>query len=172
MMERFARVSVALALVGVLGACSNNGGSASSSSSAAASTEASASAAASTEASASAAPAGAMQASASDGAKIYNANCSSCHGATGQGVSGTFPPLVGNPTVTGYDIHVIHIVKYGLSGKTTVAGVTYNGMMPAWSQSLSNADIAAVLTYIRSSWGNKARPINEARVAAVNKSME
>jgi mono/diheme cytochrome c family protein len=169
-MERFARVSVALALIGVLVACTNNGGSASASSSAAASAEASASAA----------PAGSMQASAAaqnvasaaDGEKIYNQNCSSCHQPNGQGVKGTFPPLAGNPTVTGYDVHLIHIVKYGLNGKTTVDGVTYNGTMPAWVQSLSNADIAAVLTYIRSSWGNKARPINAARVAAVNKSME
>lgn len=167
---RFARVSVTLALVGVLLACTNNGGSTSSSSSAAASTEAAASAApaASTQASAAAQ----NVASVSNGEKVYNQNCASCHGANGQGVQGSFPPLVGNPTVTGYDIHLIHIVKYGLNGKIKVGGVDYNGMMPAWVQSLSNADIAAVLTYIRSSWGNKARPINEARVAAVNKSME
>ncbi len=165
-MERFARLSVALALIGVLVACTNNSGSASSSSSAAASTEAAATAVASTAAAAPSVAAGA------DGAKIYNQNCSSCHQPNGQGVTGTYPPLIGNPTVTGYDIHLIHIVKFGLTGKTTVGGVAYNGMMPAWSQSLSNADIAAVLTYIRSSWGNKARPISESRVAAVNKSME
>lgn len=164
-MERFARVSVVLALIAALVACSNNSGSASSSSSAAASTEAAATAVASTAAAPSVA-------AAADGAKIYNQNCSSCHQPNGQGVKGTYPPLIGNPTVTGYDIHLIHIVKYGLTGKTTVGGVQYNGMMPAWSQSLSNADIAAVLTYIRSSWGNKARPISESRVAAVNKSME
>jgi mono/diheme cytochrome c family protein len=169
-MERFARVSVMLALIGVLVACTNNGGSTSSSSSAGASTEASASAApaASTQASA----ASQNVASAADGEKVYNQNCSSCHQPNGQGVQGTFPPLIGNPTVTGYDIHLIHIVKYGLTGKIKVGGVEYNGMMPAWGQSLSNADIASVLTYIRSAWGNKARPINEARVAAVQKSME
>lgn len=164
-MERFARLSVTLALIGVLVACTNNGSSASSSSSAAASTEAAATAAASTAAAPSVA-------AAADGAKIYNQNCSSCHQPNGQGVTGTYPPLIGNPTVTGYDIHLIHIVKYGLTGKTTVGGVVYNGMMPAWGQSLSNADIAAVLTYIRSSWGNKARPITASRVAAVQKSME
>ena len=178
-MERFARLSIALALIGVLVACSNNGGNASSSSSAEASASAAAPAA-SAQASA-AAPAASVQASsavaqnavsASAGEKVYNQNCSSCHKADGEGLKGAFPPLVGNPTVTGYDIHLIHIVKYGLSGKITVGGVAYNGMMPAWSQSLSNADIASVLTYIRSAWGNKARPISESRVAAVNKSME
>ncbi|HTZ55534.1 MAG TPA: cytochrome c [Candidatus Acidoferrum sp.] len=163
-MERFARPSVALALIGVLAACANSGGSASSSSSAAGSAQASASAAA--PAASAAAPA------ASVGEKVYNQDCSSCHQPNGQGVQGTFPPLVGNPTVTGYDIHVIHIVKYGLSGPITVGGVQYNGMMPAWTQSLSNGDIAAVLTYVRSAWGNKARPISESRVAAVHKSME
>jgi mono/diheme cytochrome c family protein len=170
-MERFAHLSVALALTGVLVACSNNGGGASSSSSAAASTEASASAAPAASAQASAAIAQ-NPASAGTGARVYNQNCSSCHQPNGQGVQGTFPPLAGNPTVTGYDIHVIHIVKYGLSGPLKVAGVQYNGMMPAWGQQLSNADIASVLTYIRSSWGNKARAITESRVAAVQKGME
>ncbi len=158
-MERFARLFVAPALIGALAACANNAGSTSSSSSPAASTEASAAAAA---------PA----ASTSAGARVYNQDCSSCHQPNGQGLKGSFPPLVGNPTVTGYDIHVIHIVKYGLSGPIKVDNVQYNGMMPAWSQQLSNADIASVLTYIRSSWGNRARPISESRVAAVNKSME
>ncbi|MGB6986781.1 MAG: cytochrome c [Candidatus Aquilonibacter sp.] len=165
-MERFARLSVALALIGVLVACAN-GGSTSSSSSPAASTEASA--AASAQATAAVAE---NAASASAGAKVYNQNCASCHQANGQGQPGTFPPLVGNPTVTGYDIHLIHIVKYGLSGPIKVDNVQYNGMMPAWGQQLSNADIASVLTYIRSSWGNRSRPISESRVAAVQKSME
>lgn len=109
---------------------------------------------------------------ASDGAKIYAQNCSSCHQPNGQGVKGTFPPLVGNPTVTGFDIHVIHIVKFGLTGPIKVNGVEYNGVMPGWAQQLSDADIAAVLTYIRSSWGNRARAISAARVAAVQRGLE
>ena len=108
-------------------------------------------------------------ASASDGAKIFDTNCSSCHGANGQGIPGAIPPLAGNPVATGDAAKAIHIVKYGLTGTITVAGKTFNGQMPAWSGNLSNSDIAAVLTYVRSSWHNKASAISEAQVAAVGK---
>jgi mono/diheme cytochrome c family protein len=112
-----------------------------------------------------AAPSGAE---ASEGGKVYQTNCSSCHQATGAGVEDTFPPLANNPAVTGDPKALIHIVKYGMSGKLEVLGQNYNGMMPNWGQSLSNADIAAAVTYIRSSWGNKASAVTEADVAAVS----
>jgi mono/diheme cytochrome c family protein len=156
-MERFARLSVALAF-GLLVACSNNGGSSSSSN-----------ATASAEATVSAAAPAATVAAATAGEKIYNQNCSSCHQPNGQGVQGTFPPLAGNPTVTGDSGNVIAIVKFGKSGPIKVGASQYNGMMPAWGQSLSNADIAAVVTYIRSAWGNSASPVTEAAVAAAQK---
>jgi mono/diheme cytochrome c family protein len=60
-------------------------------------------------------------------------------------------------------------VKYGLNGKLDVKGHSYNGMMPAWGQQLSNADIAAVVTFIRSQWGNTGAAVTEADVAAVKK---
>ena len=85
---------------------------------------------------------------------------------SGQGVPGTFPPLAGNDTVNGDASKVIHIVKFGLTGKIDVGGTTYNGMMPAWGQQMSNDDIAKAITYIRSSWGNKASAVTEADVAA------
>jgi len=114
-----------------------------------------------------AATAGAMSAAApGDGAKVYDTNCSSCHGATGQGQPGAFPPLAGNPVVTGDAGKVIHIVKGGLTGSISISGHTYNGTMPAWGTSLSNGDIAAAVTFIRSSWGNKASAVTEAQVAA------
>ncbi len=103
------------------------------------------------------------------GASVYNTNCSSCHQATGEGVAGAFPPLAGNPTVTGAATKVIHIVKYGLNGAITVKGKSYNGMMPPWGTTLSNADIAAVISYVRSSWGNAASPVTVADVKAVAK---
>jgi mono/diheme cytochrome c family protein len=108
-------------------------------------------------------------ASASDGAKIFDTNCSSCHGASGQGIPGAIPPLADNPVATGDAAKAIHIVKYGLTGTIAVAGKTFNGQMPAWSGTLTNGDIAAVLTYLRSSWQNKAGAISEAQVAAVGK---
>jgi mono/diheme cytochrome c family protein len=99
------------------------------------------------------------------GQKIYNANCSACHNVTGGGQSGVFPPLAGNPMVTGSADTVIAAVKNGLTGSTTVNGKTYNGAMPAWKGKLSNAEIADVITYIRSSWGNSAGAVTEAQVA-------
>lgn len=106
---------------------------------------------------------------ANDGSKIYQTNCSSCHQANGQGVPGTFPPLAKNAVVTGDATKVIHIVKYGLNGKIEVNGNAYNGQMPAWGSQLSNADIAAAITYVRSAWGNKAGAVTESQVAGVNK---
>lgn len=107
--------------------------------------------------------------SAANGASIFTSNCASCHGANGRGVPGTFPPLAANPAVTGDATAVIHIVKYGLTGKIAAAGKSYDGMMPAWSPQLPDADIASVLTYVRSAWGNKAGPITAAKVTAVSK---
>ncbi len=89
-----------------------------------------------------------------------------CHGAQGTGVPGTFPPLASNPVVTGDANKVIGIVLNGLHGSISVSGQTYNGMMPAWKGTLSNKDVADVVTYIRGSLGsNKASAVTEAQVA-------
>jgi mono/diheme cytochrome c family protein len=132
------------------------------------------SAASATEAPPTAAPTSASNmmaagAPAGNGSKVYQTNCSSCHQTNGQGTPGAFPPLAGNPVVTGDATKVIHIVKYGLSGPVTVAGKTFNGMMPAWGTQLSNADVASAITYIRTSWGNKASAVSAGQVAAVSK---
>jgi len=107
-------------------------------------------------------------ASAAAGAAVY-AQCAGCHGAAGAGVPGAFPPLAGNPVVSGDPKVVSHILLYGLNGKINVAGKDYNGMMPAWKGTLTNKQIADVLTYIRSSWGNTGAPITEADLAKVAK---
>lgn len=101
-----------------------------------------------------------------NGATVYQTNCSSCHGADGAGSPGAFPPLAHNPFVTGAAGAVIHVVKNGLSGPVKIGTQTYNGQMPAWKGTLSNDQIAAVLTHIRTSWGNKATPVTSAQVAA------
>ena len=171
-MGRFTKIGIlSLAALVALGACSKGS---QSSSTTTTTTEQGASAAPSENAMSNAASPGAAApaangAAASDGAKVYQTNCSSCHQATGQGVAGTFPPLAGNPAVTGDATKVIHIVKYGLNGKIDVKGTSYNGMMPAWGQQLSNGDVAAVVTYIRSSWGNSASAVSESQVAGVSK---
>jgi mono/diheme cytochrome c family protein len=148
----------ALLLVGALGACAKGGSSAAASSGPSEAAQATASAAMAQNGG-----------EANDGAKLYVQNCSSCHQPNGQGGQGTFPPLAGNPVVSEDPSVVIRIVKYGLNGKISVNGTDYNGMMPAWGQSLSNADIASIVTYIRSAWGNKASAVTQAEVTAVSK---
>ena len=103
------------------------------------------------------------------GAQIFTQNCASCHQANGQGVAGAFPPLAGSDWVNGDKKRLGHVLLYGLNGSVQVAGKSYNGNMPAWKGTLSNDDIAAVLTYIRSSWGNKSGPYAAADLANISK---
>jgi cbb3-type cytochrome c oxidase subunit III len=100
------------------------------------------------------------------GAQIFATKCATCHQAHGQG-SSTRPPLAGNPDVTASDPgRMIATIVNGRSGPLTVNGKTYNGKMPAWNGQLSNSDIAAVATYVRSAWGNSASGVTEQQVAA------
>jgi mono/diheme cytochrome c family protein len=96
-------------------------------------------------------------ASANDGARIYITNCSSCHQLDGSGIPGAFPGLRESSFVSGPAEPVIAIVKFG--SKT----------MPAWNESLSDEDIAAVVSYIRTSWRNLGAPVSAADVATVAK---
>ncbi len=103
------------------------------------------------------------------GASVFSANCSSCHGAAGAGQAGVFPALAGNKDVQAADPKGIeHTLLYGLQGKK-INGVAYAAQMPAWKGNLSNDDIAAVITYIRSSWGNKASAVTAADLATITK---
>ncbi len=99
------------------------------------------------------------------GKRIFN-NCVSCHQATGQGLAGRYPPLDGNPLVSGRADNLARIVLHGLTGPIEVLGHPYNGQMPKWSQ-LDDASLAAVLTYIRGSWSNQASAVEPAFVARV-----
>jgi mono/diheme cytochrome c family protein len=99
-----------------------------------------------------------------DGRQVYTTTCQACHQATGQGLPGVFPPLAGTPWVTGDANTPIQIVLHGLTGPIEVAGTTYNGAMPGFGGQLSDAQIAAVLTFIRSEWGNTSPAVDEATV--------
>ena len=89
------------------------------------------------------------------GEKIYGANCVACHQATGQGVPGAFPALAGSKVVNGPPVDQIKTVLNGRPGTA----------MPAWKQ-LSDTDIAAVIDYTRTSWGNKGEPVQPKDVKA------
>ena len=100
------------------------------------------------------------------GSALYAAKCAACHQSSGQGTA-AFPPLSGNPVVTSADpTNMIAVITNGRSGPLTVLGKTFNGTMPMWKGQLSNADIAAVATFVRSSWGNNAPAVTEDQVAA------
>ena len=99
------------------------------------------------------------------GRRVYT-NCMACHQQDGNGLAGQFPPLVGSEWVLGDTDVLIRILLQGLQGELVVAGKPYNGVMPAWAR-LEDAQIAGVLSYIRSAWGNAAAPIDAAAVAAV-----
>ena len=102
-----------------------------------------------------------------NGAEEYTV-CATCHQPDGKGMPGAFPPLAGSELLTGPADKPIAIVLHGLTGPVTVAGTEYNGMMMPWG-TLSDEQIAAILTYERSSWGNTASAVTVAEVAAVRK---
>ncbi len=103
-----------------------------------------------------------------EGKKVYASNCLMCHQAGGEGVSAVFPPLVKSDYLSKLASekdrqHLISIPLNGLSGKISVNGAEYNSAMPAIAN-LSDADVAAVLTYITNSWGNNAAPFSTEEV--------
>jgi cytochrome c oxidase subunit 2 len=90
------------------------------------------------------------------GEKVYKQNCVACHQATGAGMPPTFPSLHGSKVANGpAEAHITQMLK----GKN---------LMPAFPQ-LSDADIAAVATYERKSWGNKGSVVQPADVAALRR---
>jgi mono/diheme cytochrome c family protein len=101
------------------------------------------------------------------GKAVYEKNCQVCHQATGRGVPGAFPPVVGSEWVTGSPHRLLRILLHGLQGPVQVAGATYNGAMPAWNGVLGDEEIAAVATYIRQLDSNDAPAIPVTDVARV-----
>lgn len=90
------------------------------------------------------------------GKQVYTSTCQACHQTQGDGITGAFPPLAASDWVTGSPRRVIAIILHGIQGEITVEGQKYNGLMPPFKDQLKTDDIAAVTTYIRNSFGNKA----------------
>jgi mono/diheme cytochrome c family protein len=104
-------------------------------------------------------------AAAIDGGQIFAAKCVACHQTNGLGIPGVFPPLAGSEWVLGADKVLVQIPLHGITGVVQVKGAAYNGAMPVFD-ALSDAEIAAVLSYVRTQWGNAAPAVSPATVAA------
>jgi mono/diheme cytochrome c family protein len=101
------------------------------------------------------------------GAKMYAQNCSICHQPTGMGTPGQFPPLAGSEWVLEEGPNrIIKLILNGIQGPITVNGQPFNNAMPPWRDIMTDEQIAAVATYIRSTWGNKAPPVKPEEVKA------
>ncbi len=89
------------------------------------------------------------------GNAVYLDNCSACHQPNGAGIASVFPPLAKSDYLMADRARAINVVLKGLHGPVTVNGTLYNSEMPPFGASLSDDEVAAVVTYIRNSWGNK-----------------
>jgi mono/diheme cytochrome c family protein/glucose/arabinose dehydrogenase len=92
------------------------------------------------------------------GAQQYAGSCSGCHQARGTGLPGVAKPLVNSPWVLGLPVRLIRIVLHGKEGEM---------LMPPIGSSLTDEQLANVLTYVRRSWGNTASPIESREVSEV-----
>lgn len=104
------------------------------------------------------------------GRSVYKTICAPCHMESGTGDPTRFiPPLAESDWVTAEGPNrLIRIVLHGLTGPITVNGKTWSGTaMLAWRDTLSDEDIAAVLTYTRNAWGNRASPVSAEKVQEV-----
>ncbi len=102
------------------------------------------------------------------GQRIYEQNCSACHQPTGLGIPNAFPPLAGSDYLLSDPRRSIEVLLEGLSGEVVVNGATYNGVMPAVS--LSDEQVANVLTYTLNSWNNNGGEITPLDVQEVRSS--
>lgn len=100
------------------------------------------------------------------GGALFTANCAACHQASGEGLPGAFPPLKGNTAINAADATMhMQVVLHGLHD-ANVGGVVYGSAMPPFAGTLSDAEIADIIDYERSSWGNHGQPVTPAQVAA------
>ncbi len=104
------------------------------------------------------------------GPDVYHVRCGVCHQADGMGLPGFVPPVGGNPVVTAADpAEHIRTVLYGVRGKE-IAGLRWAGEMPGFAGLLTDAEIAAVVDYERTSFGNSAPLASPAEVRALRRS--
>ena len=111
------------------------------------------------------------------GKEIYekDAYCGTCHQENGKGLASVgYPPLAGTEWVTGNQERLIKVTLRGLHGPMTVLGVDYPGQVPMtpFGGLLDDDEVAAVLTYVRNSFGNQADPVKPEYVAEIREKIK
>ena len=89
---------------------------------------------------------------AESGAQLFLNNCAECHQADGKGIANIYPSLAGNEVVLGSAVDVALVLIIG------------RGEMPSFNGSISSEDMAAIINYVRNSWGNEGEPISAATI--------
>ena len=107
------------------------------------------------------------------GKEQYLQSCYICHGINGEGVVPLAPPLVNSSCVLGSEQRLVRIVLQGMEGPVHVNGTKYEPPltlreMPTLD-SLSDTNIAAILTYVRRQWGHRSNPIRPSVVQQIRK---
>lgn len=101
------------------------------------------------------------------GRQIYKNTCMACHQANGEGIPSAFPPLAKSDFLNADKNRAIKAIVNGLSGKITVNGKEYDSAMPAWE--LNDNEVADVLTFVYSSWGNSGKVVTSEDVKSLRK---
>lgn len=107
------------------------------------------------------------------GKEVYSreSHCATCHQPHGQGLPNLYPPLDDSLWVTGSEERMIRLVLDGMHGTIEVKGKTYSSPplppMTGFRHLLNDEEIAAVITYARNSWSNRAKPVDPQKVAEI-----
>ena len=104
------------------------------------------------------------------GEAVYLGTCSTCHQRDGAGLAGVFPPLLNSDYLMDDKERSIRVVLGGLAEPIAVNGIPYTGNMPPFAN-LTDHEVASVLTYVRSSFGNSGDAVTDAEVATVRATM-
>ena len=104
------------------------------------------------------------------GRQVYSQSCVACHQSAGTGIPGVFPPLASSDLLNGDAERSIRIVISGLSGPITVNGAEYDSTMPGVA--FSDQEVADLLTYVYSEWGNSGAVVLPEQVSTVRAQIE
>lgn len=103
------------------------------------------------------------------GKQVYDRICATCHQPDGRGMPGIFPPLAKSDFLMNDPERAVRVLLEGLEGPITVNGQSFNGVMPNFS--LKDDEIAAVLNYVRSNFGNAGSPVWLADVRRIREAL-